>query len=75
MGQVTVLKKVSSQVTRGQARSECRLGGDPALVGSQMTDEVTVQYRKVSTSGHTRSGKVKVKSRWRSSSNWITDDR
>ena len=30
-------------------RSECRVGGGPALVESQMIDEVTVQYRKVSS--------------------------
>ena len=40
---------MSSQVTRGQTRSECRVGGGPVPVGSQRTDEATVQKRKVSS--------------------------
>ena len=45
--EVTVQKReVSSQVTRGQARSECRVAGDPVPVGSQRSDEVTVQKRE-----------------------------
>ena len=42
-------REVSSQVTRGQTRSECRVGGGPVPVGSQKTDEVTVQKREVSS--------------------------
>ena len=51
--------KVSSQFTRGQTRSECRVGGGPVPVGShERTDEITVQKREVSsqvTRGQTRS--------------------
>ena len=57
--EVTVQKReVSSQVKRGQARSECREGRGPSPVGSQRSDEVTVQKREVSsqvTRGQARS--------------------
>ena len=42
-------EEVPSQVTRGQARSECRGERGSAPIGSQRTDEVTVQRREVSS--------------------------
>ena len=61
---------------RGQTRSECRVSGGPAPVGSQRTDEVTVQKREVSSQVRQRSDEVRVQSKWRSSSSWIsTEDR